>query len=130
MLQAFGEMIRGDQREYAESPEHQRVSHARQRPLGNHFPLQHHFPDEIGDPAAHRLDVKIGVFLGLQDNPPDFPKSPPKTKNGSCQQNEEQRPTPARTVGAPTASVAQGPTPSRSRLLKAVALRYDRSIGG
>ncbi len=94
--QAFGEMVDGDQRENAKSPEHQRVRDARQRALGNHFPLQHHFPDEIGDAARHWLEVKIGVLLGLPDDAPDSSKSPPKTKNGSCQQDEEQRPTPAR----------------------------------
>ena len=89
-METFGEMVDGDQREDAKSPEHQRVRDARQRPLGNHFALQHHFPDEIGDAACHRLEVKIGVLLGLPDNTPDLAKSPPEARHGSCQQNEEQ----------------------------------------
>ena len=61
--EAFREMIDRDQREHAESPEHQRVREARQRPLGNHFALQHHFPDEIRDAAAQRLKAEIRIFL-------------------------------------------------------------------
>jgi hypothetical protein len=89
-MRRFGEMVGRDQRENAEAPEHQRVSDARQGPLGNHFPLQHYFPDEIGDPAAHRLDVENRRLSWTADDTPDCAKSPPKTENGSCEKNEEQ----------------------------------------
>jgi hypothetical protein len=83
-------MIGRDQRKYAESPKHQRVSDSRQWPLGNHFSLQHYFPNKIGHAAGHRLDAKIGVWLGLADDPPHFSESQPEADNGSRQQNKEQ----------------------------------------
>ena len=104
---AFGEIIDGNQPENAKSPEHQRMGDARERPLGNHFPLQHHFPEEIADAARNWLEVKIGVFLGLPDHAPDFAKSPPKAQKWKRPAERGTGPTPARSVGAPTASVAQ-----------------------
>ena len=62
-----GEVIQRDQREGAESPEDEGVREAGQRPLADHFALQHHFPDEIRRRVAERPKLKIGVRLGCAD---------------------------------------------------------------
>jgi hypothetical protein len=90
-VHAFRKMVDGDECEYTESPKYEGMRDPRQRPLRNHFALQQNFPDEIDNSAADRLNVKIGLFFRPANDTPNSREACPKAKNGSRQQDEEQR---------------------------------------
>ena len=103
-------MVQGDQCKSAKTPEHKCVRDARQGPLADHFPLQHHLPNELPHARSQRVQMEIGVIPGAADGVHRFAETHPEKRCRRAQQNEEKRNfRPGRVGHAVTLNVARGP---------------------
>src|SRR5260370_14827606 len=86
---ALREVVDGDEREGAESPEDEGVRESGQRALADHCALQQHFPDEVANAPSGRLQSKFRILLGAQDGSPDFAESQPEAESRTGGQDEK-----------------------------------------
>ena len=103
-------VVQRNQREGAERPEHQRMRHARKRPLANHLRLQQHLPDKVAHALADREEMKVRVFLRLENLSEDGPEAPPESVDRRCRQRDEQPSLPERKVPGLGQELAAGPS--------------------
>ena len=93
--EARGDVVDRDQRERAEAPEDEGVRQARQRPLPDHLPLQHHFPQELADARAERRDLEIRRFARADRMIfRTFAEPPPEQRQRGNQDHGEAPPVP------------------------------------
>src|SRR5581483_931651 len=87
------DVIKRDQRERTESPKHERVCKAGERPFPNDFRLAQHLPKEIPNPAADWREFEIGILASLQYPlnyfPETQPEQPDRTDNKSQQDGSQ-----------------------------------------